>query len=168
MRQLSFESEISLSSPVSSNVISNSHAIESPLSGPVLPARSVTTKQFKTTEKGSYSELSLGRDSALQASQLLPLLANHGHQQRWLMWFSPRPSMNKQWAASSLLADLPIMHSHCPSNLQLAWCLRAVESGNHHVLIEWQGRMSKSARQQLRAAAEATGTQLMVINKEDK
>ncbi len=114
---------------------------------------------------GSLTEMIISDGSAINPMQLLPLLSQCNHGQRWLLWLSPHPKMNKQWLQSLGLHQAAVIQLDCHSNNQFARCLRAIDAGNSHLLVEWQGPLSQAERQQLEDSARSSRTEVVLIRR---
>ncbi|GGY33051.1 hypothetical protein GCM10011297_02500 [Bacterioplanes sanyensis] len=114
---------------------------------------------------GSLTEMILSDGSAINPMQLLPLLSQCNHGQRWLLWLSPHPKMNKQWLQSLGLHQAAVIQLDCHLDNQFARCLRAIDAGNSHLLIEWQGPLSVLQRQQLEDSARSSQTEVVLIRR---
>lgn len=121
---------------------------------------------LSSNEPGSMSEVIISGTSAVQAHLLLPMLAHCNSHKRWLMWFSPDQSMNKDWLARCGLEDSPVLHFATQANTQKELCIRALNSAKSHLIVEWIGHLSRGTRQQLRILAESKSTHLIIVRRE--
>ena len=128
-----------------------------------LPLSASVTPQPAPAERGSLTEVILGEGSALQPFQLLPVLAHCREHQRWLMWLSANKSLNKEWLARAGLDKAPILHVATTEAQQLSVLIKALEAATSHVIMEWQGNLSRESRQTFRQLAEARGTHVILI-----
>lgn len=117
------------------------------------------------TGRGSLTEMIVSEDSAVQPMHLLPLLAQCDAHQRWLMWLSPLRVLNKQWLESLGLGQSPVIHLDLCEDTQMALCSRVLSAGNSHLIVEWQGELSSSNRQQLRQLASHSGSHVILIQR---
>lgn len=120
---------------------------------------------FNTTQAGSLTEMIISDSSSINPMQLLPLLSQCNQGQRWLMWLSPHPKMNKQWLQSLGLHQAAVIQLDCRPDNQLQLCLQVIAAGNSHLMIEWQGKLSVQNRQQLEQAAQQSKTEVMLIQR---
>lgn len=126
----------------------------------ILPApKRVTTPE----QKGSLSELRMASVSAINPSLVLPLLASAANDERWLLWLSERAAVKSSKSEETQVAELPVIHMTIHAESQWLLTLRAINSGNHHVCVEWQGVLTNDQRDSLREAAEQAGSHLFVI-----
>ena len=115
---------------------------------------------------GSLTEVIVSEEGAIQPLQLLPMLAQCSSAERWLMWLSPHRPMNKHWLASIGLSQAPVVHLDLCNDTQLALCSKVLIAANSHMIVEWQGRLSSSERQQLRRLAKSSGSHVVIIQRE--
>ncbi|MCY0964655.1 cell division inhibitor SulA [Parathalassolituus penaei] len=115
---------------------------------------------------GSLTEIIISEAGAIQPLHLLPLLAECNRQQRWLMWLSPERPMNKQWLTSMNMQEVPVLHVELCNLRQLELCKKVLGSGNSHVIIEWQGRINNSERQQIRQAALSSNSHVVLVRQD--
>ena len=125
-----------------------------------------SVKAAPAAPAGSMSEVIVSDGSAIQPHLLLPMLAHCNSHKRWLMWFSPNQSMNKDWLVRCGLQDSPVLHLATTSANQHELCARALNSAKSHLIVEWTGHISRSTRQQLRILAESKGTHLILVRRE--
>ncbi len=116
-------------------------------------------------QQGSLTEVVFSNDSAIQPIHLLPVLARCSSNQRWLMWLSPHQRVNKRWLESVGLQKTPVVHVDLCTKTQLALCTRILDSGNSHMIIEWQGDMHESQRQDIKQHALKSGSHVVLIHK---
>lgn len=117
-----------------------------------------------TSARGSLTEMIMQPDSAIQPLHLLPLLAQCNEQQRWLMWLSPELRMKKHYLDALGLRDSAIIHLGVNAETQLSLCLKALAAANSHLIVEWQGPLSNSQRQQIEQQACISGSHVILIS----
>jgi cell division inhibitor SulA len=131
---------------------------------PAPRSRAVPTR----ANTGSLTEVIVAAAGAIQPLHLLPMLAQCNAQQRWLMWLSPhRRRMNKHWLESMNLQQAPVLHLDLSPDTQLALCCKILESGNSHMIVEWQGSLTSAEREQIRLSARTSGSHLVLIQHEN-
>jgi len=114
---------------------------------------------------GSLTEMILSEGSAIQPMHLLPLLAQCSAQQRWLMWLSPEMPMNKHYLDSLGLQDSPVIHLDVCADTQQILVEKALQAANSHLIIEWQGPLKESQRQQIEQQANLSGSHVVLIQR---
>lgn len=127
-----------------------------------LPGRRAVT----ASTGGSLTEIIISDSGVIQPLHLLPLLAECSHHQRWLMWLSPERPVSKQWLTSMNLQQVPVLHVELRAPRQLELCNKAINSGNSHVIVEWQGRISPRERQSIRQQAIASNSHVVLVHRE--
>ncbi|MDK2779324.1 MAG: hypothetical protein KYX62_16845 [Pseudomonadota bacterium] len=131
------------------------------------PMTTTSTRPFApAAASGSLTEVIVSDEGAIQPLQLLPLLAHCSAQERWLMWLSPNRPMNKHWLASMGLAHSPVIHLDLCQDTQLALCCKVLAAANSHMIIEWQGPLSRGQRQQIRQQARQSGSHVVLIQRD--
>lgn len=130
----------------------------------VAPKRHATA--IYPAEKGSLTEMRVCPDSAIKPFQLLPLLAQAAAQQRWLMWLSPERTLNKYWLKSLGLDHTPVLYLPSCQDTQLALTSKILQSGNSHMIVQWQGKLADHERQMLRVLAIESGSHVILIQHE--
>ncbi len=135
------------------------------MSEPGLALSSALPVTANQAVSGSLTEMIVGESSAIQPMQLLPLLAQCNAQQRWLMWLSPQRTLNKQWLESLGLGKSPVIHLDLCTDTQLALCTKVLASANSHLIIEWQGELTREERLQLRQQAQRSGSHVVLIQR---
>ena len=113
--------------------------------------------------RGSLTEVIVSEGSALQPFQLLPALALCNANERWLMWLSPNQAMNKQWLVNAGLEKSPVLHMTTDSRNQFDLCSKIISAAKSHLIVEWQGILTRETRTELRMIAEQNGTHLFLI-----
>ncbi|UTW47203.1 SulA-like leucine-rich domain-containing protein [Bacterioplanoides sp. SCSIO 12839] len=114
---------------------------------------------------GSLTEMILSEGSAIQPMHLLPLLAQCSAQQRWLMWLSPEMPMNKHYLDSLGLQDSPVIHLDVCQDTQAILVEKALEAANSHLIIEWQGKLEETQRQDIEQRANLSGSHVILIQR---
>lgn len=116
-------------------------------------------------QRGSLTEVIVGEDSAVQPMQLLPLLAQCSAHKRWLMWLSPQRTLNKQWLEGMGLSQSPVIHVDLCCDTQMVLCTRVLQAANSHMIVEWQGEITRQERQALRQQASDSGSHVILIQR---
>lgn len=120
----------------------------------------------QNSARGSLTEVTISETGTIRPCHLLPMLAHGTAGDRWLMWMSPSRTIDKRSLESMNLRHLPVIHLDISKDTQLALCCRTLESGNSHVIVEWQGHLDAIQRDTLRGAAHRGGSQLIIVQHE--
>ncbi|MEK9712453.1 MAG: SulA-like leucine-rich domain-containing protein [Thalassolituus sp.] len=131
--------------------------------GPEIQPFSSSCGRVASPVRGSLTEVIVSEGSALQPFQLLPALALCNANKRWLMWLSPNQAMNKQWLVNAGLEKSPVLHMTTDSRTQFDLCNKIISAANSHLIVEWQGILTRETRTELRMIAEQNGTHLFLI-----
>lgn len=122
---------------------------------PILPA----------ADQGSLTEIIMAEGSAIQPMQLLPLLAQCSHQQRWLMWLCPHMPITKAYLKALGLENSPVVYLDINRQTQFDKCVRVLTAGTSHIITEWQGALSEHERMVLEEKAKNSGSHMILIRR---
>lgn len=111
------------------------------------------------------SEIILSTDSALQPIYLLPILSQMALDKRWLMWIADEPCINRQWVSALGIDASQVLHIKSEQRCLQEICSKALAAGTGHLIIEWPGKISDDALEELEAAAKKGNSHALLIRR---